>query len=168
MPFSMKLWHVQGQDLQEFKSLQASLIDKLDWVKGFARAVSFASFHGLDDKGLKERVSAIGRELEGRPLPVTVTAFIDGLSISESPLVITEGFILRHPTAEDVAQDVMVDEYGGFSFPPLAHTWFSVVGELVFEATNRVPAQIEFLRMVDALRLFRVGGIASYRYGTYS
>jgi hypothetical protein len=156
------------EGLQEFKSLMAMLRPKSAWVEGFARSVCFASFQGLDDGELLERVNAIGRELDGRPLPVKVTAYINGLSIGESPLLISDGFILRHPTHEDMAQYVMLDEYGGFSFPPLAQTVFSVVGELVFDAINTGPAQMEFLRKVSALRLFRVGGIASYRYSIYS
>jgi hypothetical protein len=154
--------------LQEFKSLVAMLGPKSRWVEGFARSISFASFQGLDDGELLERVNAIGRELDGRPLPVKVTAYINGLSINESPLVISDGFSLRHPIPEDTAEYVMLDEYGGFSFPPLAQTLFSVVGELVLDAVNTAPAQMEFLRRVNALRLFRVGGIASYRYSIYS
>jgi hypothetical protein len=156
------------EKFQDFKSLAAALGSKSGWVESFARAISFASFQGLGDTELLDRVKAIGCELEGRPLPVRVTAFMDGLSIRESPLVISDGFTLRHPTPEDMAQYVMLDEYGGFSFPPMSHTWFSVVAELVIDAINTGPAQMEFLRKVNTLRLFRVGGVASYRYGIHS
>jgi hypothetical protein len=149
--------------LDEYKSLEAALGPKAGSAEGFARAVSFASFHGLDDKELMDLVSASARELEGRPLPVKVTAFIDGLSISESPLVLSDRFSLRQPTPEDVAEYIVLDEYGSFPFP-LSEAWFCVVGDFVFDAINTGPAQMEFLRTLDALRLFRVGGIAANRY----
>jgi hypothetical protein len=150
--------------LQEFKSLEAILTEKLDWIKAFARAVSVATFHGLADQKLPKFIDNIGRELDRRPVPIIVTAFIDGLSICESPLVISDSFVLRHPVPEDVAQYVVLDEYGGFSFPPLGRTWFSAVGEFIFEEVSSGLAQKEFLRAVNALRLYRVGGITSTSY----
>jgi len=150
--------------LQEFKSLEAILPEKLDWIKAFARAVSVATFRGLDDQKIAKFVDNIGRELDHRPLPITVTSFLDGLSICESPLVISDRFVLRHPVPEDVAQYVVLDEYGGSSFPPLGHTWFSAVGEFIFEEVSSGLAQKEFLRTVSALCLYRVGGVTSTNY----
>lgn len=149
--------------LEEYKSLVSALGPDGGPVESFARAVSFASFQGLDDTDLDERVRAFGRELGGQALPVTVTAFIDGLSIDESPLVISDRFRLRRPTPEDIAEYVVVDEHGGFTFP-LGQTWFRVIGEFVFDAVYTGTAQIEFLRTVEALRLFRLGGVATNRY----
>lgn len=150
-------------NLPEYKSLVTALGSKAGSVENFARSVSFASFHGLDDKELFERASAFGRELEGEPLPVKVTAFIDGLRIGESPIVISDRFTLRQPSPEDMVEHIVLDEYGGVSIP-LGDTWFRVVGEFRFDAANTGPAQSEFLRTIEALRLFRVGGIAAHRY----
>jgi len=68
--------------LGEYKSLESVLGAQSGSIERFARDVCFTSFHGLDDKEINERVDAFGRELGGQPLPVTVTAFIDGLSIT--------------------------------------------------------------------------------------
>lgn len=151
------------KQLQEYKSIVSALGPKAHSIRGFTRAVSFASFHGLDDEELKERVKALGRELDDQPLPVKVTAYLNGLTISESPLIISDDFILRRPTPEDLAEDVVMDEYGGFSFPQ-GQTFFGVVGDFSFNAISTGLAQREFLRTLDALRLFRVGGIAASRY----
>jgi hypothetical protein len=149
--------------LPEYQSLVSELGPKANLVQDFARSASFASFHGTDTKELSEQVTALGRELEDQPLPVQVRAFISGLSIEKSPLVISDGFILRQPTEEDVAQYIRLDEYGGFSHP-LGDAWFSVIGEFVFDVISTGVAQREFLRVIDALRLFRVGGIVADRY----
>lgn len=149
--------------LEEYTSLASALGPKSALLENFARAVSVTSFHGLADTELSERVSALGRELEDQPLPVTVTAFINGLSISESPLVISDRLVLRQPTAEDVAEHIVVDEYGGFSFP-LNEVWFRVVGVFISDSVSTGAAQQEFLRTLEALRLFRVGGISTNRY----
>jgi hypothetical protein len=163
-------WHDQDvfqnsvvKELEEFKSLAAVVGTTAGMLEDFVRAISFASFHGLTDEELRERATALARQLEGQPLPVKVTAFIDGLSIAGSPIGISDSVILRQPTPEDVTEYFDFDEYGGFTFP-LGETWFRVVGEFVFYAVNTGPAQIEFLRTVDALRLFRVGGVATNRY----
>jgi hypothetical protein len=151
------------KDLGEYKSLESVLGPKTGSLERFARDVSFTSFQGLDDKEIAERVNAFGRELEAQPLAVTVTAFIDGLSIHESPFVISDRFLLRRPTPEDLAEYIVLDEHGGLSFP-LGDTWFRVVGEFVFDALYTGSAQMEFLRTLEALRLFRLGGIATNRY----
>jgi hypothetical protein len=116
----------------------------------------------VSDDHITKRVSAFGRELRGEPLFVKITAFLDGLSISESPIAISDGIILRRPTVQDMAQEVTLDEYGGFSFP-LSETWFRVVGEFSFDIASTGIAQVEVLRIVQALRLFRVGGVAASR-----
>jgi hypothetical protein len=151
------------KSLEEYKSLVSALGPNTVPLERFASAVSSASFQGLDDGELAERVRAFARELGGEPLPVTVTAFIDGLSIDESPLAISDRSHLRRPTPEDTAECLVVDEHGGFKFP-LGDTWFRVVGDFVFDAVYTGSAQVEFLRKVEALRLFRVGGVASNRY----
>jgi hypothetical protein len=151
------------KSLGEYNSLVSVLGHSAALFEGFARSMCFASFHGLGDDELKERVNAFRHELADEPLPVSVIAFIEGISIPDSPLTISDNFILRQPTPEDLAEYILVDEYGGFSFP-LPEAWFSVVGEFVFDAISTGSAQQEFLRVVEALRLFRVGGISTNRY----
>lgn len=149
--------------LKEYDSLVSVLGQDAASVDGFARSLCFTSFHGLSDDELTQRVNAFGHELASEPLPVSVIAFIDGISIPDSQLVLSDKFILRAPMQEDLAEYIVLDDFGGFSFP-LAETWFSVVGEFVFDAISTGCAQEEFLRVVEALRLFRVGGVSTNRY----
>ena len=149
--------------LAEYKSIVSELGANTASLERFATSVSFASFQGFDDSALTERACAFARELGGQPLPVTVTAFIDGLSVDESPLVISDRFHLRRPTPEDITECVLIDEYGDCKFP-MGDTWFRVVMELVCDAVFTGSAQMEFLRTMEALRLFRVGGVATNRY----
>ncbi len=151
------------KNLAEYASLVSSLGARAGLVPLFTRDLSFASFQGLSDDDLEARVSAFGREIAEEPLPVKVTAFIDGLSITESPLSVSDVFALRRPTEEDLAQDVAMDQYGGVSFP-LGDAWFTVVGEFTFNAVSTGAAQKEFVRTLNALCLFRVGGVAASRY----
>lgn len=109
------------KSLQEYKSLATALGVDAHYVEGFAQSVAIASFHGLDESELSESVTALGREIESQPLPVKVTAFIDGLSIDESSVVISDCFTLREPTPEDLAEYIVLDEYGGVSFPGAMH-----------------------------------------------
>ncbi len=154
------------RDLQEYKSLSSAVgpdpqhtfsIDRL------VRAVVFASFKGLSDAKLQDKVNNFVNELEGLPIRVALTAFITGVSIVESPLLISESFSLRRPVPEDVAEYVTLDEYGGFSFPK-SETWFRVVGQLALNVRSTGLAQQELLRTIGALRLFRVGGVAADRF----
>jgi hypothetical protein len=149
---------------QEFKSIAALLAGELELLEAFARVISVAAFHGLDDEKLAKYVDNIGRAIDHRPIPTTVIGFIDGISISESPLVISDNFVIRHPVPEDAAQYVVLDDFGGSSFPPSGHTWFSSIGEFIFEEVSTGLAQKEFLRLIDALRLYQVGGVTSNCY----
>lgn len=152
--------------LDEYKSLVANGVD-LRLLETFARAISLSSFRGLADAELGERVSTLGRELAGLPIVMKVAAFIDGVAIDDSPLVITDKFLLRKPTPEDVKERVLHHDYGGRSFP-LPEAWFRAVGEFTVDAISTGNAQREFLRVVEALCLFRIGGIAANRYRVYS
>jgi hypothetical protein len=109
--------------LAEYKSIVSELGANTASLERFATSVSFASFEGLDDSSLTERACAFARELGGQPLPVTVTAFIDGLSIDESPLVISDRFRLRRPTPEDITEYVVIDEHGDCKFPSSVITY---------------------------------------------
>lgn len=149
--------------LGEYECVESALRAKSMSVEQFARAVCFASYQGLDDVEMDARVSAFGRELEGKSLPVTVTAFIDGLSLGESPLVVSDRLLLRRPTHDDVAESVLLDEHGSHSIP-LGETWFRVVGEFLYDAVYTGLAQAEFLRTLEAFRLFKVGGVSTNRY----
>jgi len=151
------------KSLKEYQSLVSALGPNADSVEQFARALSFASFRGTDANELAERVTVFGRELAREPVPVKMTAFIAGLSITESPMVVSDGLTLRRPTLEDVSENVALDEYGGFAFHQ-PETWFSVIGEFAFEVAYPGLAQDGLLRAIEALRLFRLGGIETNRY----
>jgi hypothetical protein len=153
-------------NLQEHKALVSALETDPKHAfptDRFVRYVAFASSKGLTDARLQEIVKAFGHELDGLPISVGLTAFIAGLSIVESPLVISDSLTLRRPVPEDVAQYVTLDESGGFSFPK-SETWFRVVGQLIFNVANTGVAQKKLLRTIGALRLFRVGAVAANRY----
>lgn len=145
------------EESEEFASLAAAAGTRAFLIESFVRTVSFESFHGLDDQELRARSHALACELAGKPLPIMITAFINGLSVSESPLRISDAVTLRKPMPDDFAEYIDVDEYGSLSFPS-GETWFRVVGEFSFAAVSTGTAQKEFLRTIEALRLFRVGG----------
>lgn len=155
------------KDLGEYRSFASASGPNAAAVDDFARTVCAIVVDGLGDAELMEEVSAFGRQIESKPLHVKVVAFIDGLSISESPVAVSDHLVLRRPTPEDVAEYVYLDEYGGHSFP-MGDAWFRVVGECTFEALNTGSAQTDFMRIVEALRLFRVGGVVANRYSMRS
>jgi hypothetical protein len=148
--------------LKEYESLMSVLGPKADSIANFTRAVCYRSYHGLDDHKLTEVVSDLGRELDGQPLPVKVTAYIAGLSVAESPLFISDNFILRRPTSEDVSEEITLDEYGGFSFTQ-NRALFSVLGDFTFYVRDTGTAQKHLLKAIDALRLFHLGGVTANR-----
>ena len=150
--------------LKEYESLVSALGPKADSLTNFTRAVCYRSFRGLDDNKFTELVNDLGRELEGQPLPVKVTAYINGLSIAESPLVISDSLVLRRPTFEDISEEITLDEYGGFPVLHSSHTLFCVIGDFVFDATSTGLAQRSLLSTLNALCLFRVGGVTADRY----
>ncbi len=151
------------KESEEYKSLVSELGSKAHLADEFASYMTHASFNGLVDAELLQRVTAVGRELETQPLHVKVTGFFNGLSISESPLRISDEFVLRKPTPDDVTESIVLDDYGGFPIP-LGETHFRVVGEFVCDEVDTGAAQRQFLRTVEALRLFRVGGVSADRY----
>jgi hypothetical protein len=156
------------RNLDEYKSLKSTLENagKPGMVVALDRFViemATESFQGLSDAQLKDNVFALSHDLDEAPMRVEVTAYIDGISISESPIVISDQLTLRRPVAEDMAEYVTLDELGGFSFPK-AQTWFDVIGVFVSEAMSTGLVQQEFIRWLDALRLFRVGAVVSCRY----
>jgi Apea-like HEPN len=132
-------------------------------IDNFLRCVASDSFQGLSDEQLNQDVAALARDLGGLPMRVVITAFMDGLSIGESPIVISDALTLRRPLPEDVSESVALDEYGGSHFPS-GQTWFRVVGEFSFDTINTGAAQFQFVHMVATLRLFRSGGVSANRY----
>jgi len=169
---NLELWDPHDQevfqksfvrDFGDFEGLVAELGTKASLLDQFVRSMCFAAFHGLDDEELRARVNSLCCQFDDKPIPVKVTAFVDGLSIEASPLHVHDSIILRKPVPEDLAQETLVDEYGGFNFS-LNETWFHVVGEFVFDVVELGQAQREFLRTIEALRLFRLGGVATNRF----
>ena len=150
----------------EYKSLVSALGGDAGhpFPAGFVRSLVGESFQGLSDKQITERANTFARQVACLPIKVDITAFIDGLSIVESPIVISDFLTLRRPVPEDFAEYVRLDEYGGFSFPQ-NQTWFRSIGQFVFNAASTGIAQTELHRTIGALRLFRVGGVAANRYG---
>lgn len=151
------------KSLAQYKALESALTCESRTLERFAQGICFASFQGINDGEMDARVNAFGREIEGKPLPVTVTAFIDGLSLDESPLKVSDRLSLRRPMREDVTEYPVLDEHGASSFP-LGSASFRVIGEFVFDAVSVGPAQREFLRTLEAFRLFRLGGVSTGRY----
>lgn len=152
--------------LQEYKSLLTALkVDSghADSVDRFARSVASASFQNASDQEITGHVDALARDLGDLPTRVIVTAFIDGVSISESPIVVSDFVTLRRPTPEDLAEYVALDEHGGFTFPK-GDTWFRVVGDFAFDVMGTGLAQDRLVRMIEALRLFRVGSVSAPRF----
>jgi len=138
------------ENLPEYRSLATSVGTKAHLLEVFVRITSFLSFHGLADTDLSERVTALARELGDQPLPVRVTAFLSGVSILKSPVVVERHGILRKPEPDDVTECIRMDDYGGVSFP-LTEAWLTIVGDLTFEALSTGFAQKEFYRTLDAL-----------------
>ncbi len=168
----LHLWDPNEQDdfqrlfarnSQAFQSLAKQLGPKASQLERFARSICSAAFQGLDDVELKAQVTSFCHQLEDKPIPVNFTAFLDGLLIKSSPLRPSNAITLRRPLEDDLAQEILDDGYGGSHFP-LSETWFRVIGEFAFDAANLGDAQREFLRTIEALRLFRQGGVATNRY----
>lgn len=149
--------------LPEYESVASKVGANLGAVDTFSRQVAIASLRGLSDGDMSDRATTLGRELAGEPLAVKITAFINGLSLSDSPLIVSDELVLRRPTEEDLAEYILLDEHGGFSFPK-GDTWFRVVGEFVFHCVSTGLAQTQLLRTLESLRFFRVGGVAASRY----
>ncbi|MGB7130816.1 MAG: hypothetical protein WBD59_08405 [Candidatus Sulfotelmatobacter sp.] len=156
------------ETLDEYKALASALeanglTRSVQFIQNFLRGVATESLRGLCDEELHERVLGFKRDLENLPKRIDITAFIDGISITESPIDISDHFTLRLPVSEDVMEDAFFDQYGGFSFPK-NQTWFRVVGELKFDVVSTGEAQTELMRIICALRLFRVGGVRADRF----
>jgi len=150
--------------LDEHESLAAALAETNNnspSIDNFVRVTALASYKGLSDEKLMAYANQYGGELNG---VVHVTARVDGISISESPLAIADWMVLRHPVAEDMAEYVGQDGVGGV-YGPKGFACFRVIGEFNFGPTFEM-AQDHLLRVLAALRLFRVGGVVSNRYWT--
>jgi hypothetical protein len=149
--------------LDEYKSLAAALAEakndsppSIDIFVGF---MANESYKGLSDEKLTAYVNRYAGQLNG---VVHLTVYIDGISIGESPLVISDGMVLRRPVAEDMAEYVAQDGVGGI-YGPKGWAFFRVIGEFNFGPSFEM-AQETLLRVLAALRLFRVGGVVSNRY----
>jgi hypothetical protein len=158
-------------NLEEYKSLARSLEAETPALarslEYFIRTMAYKSFQGLSDEDLAKDALDYGRELDGLPIRVKLTAFIDGISISDSPLPISAELTFRRPVAEDMAQYLTLDEMGGFSFPQ-SQTFFRIIGEFTCDVAGTGVAQGKFVRIVEALRLFRLGSVISNRYSMTS
>jgi Apea-like HEPN len=154
-------------NLEEYKSLvsalQATNPEYTLSANSFIRVMAFRSWRGLSDQKLTEDAQAFAREITPSPIRVELTALIDGISISDALIVISDSLSFRRPLQEDMAEYISLDELGGFSFPK-GQAFFRVVGEFTYDVLGTGIAQDNFLSVIQALRLFRVGGVVSGRY----
>lgn len=149
--------------MDEYKSVLSHLVTRTHMLNAFVGKVALAAFSGLGDSELAEQAKNFAIEIDGLPLQVRIKGLINGLSLIDSPIQVSDHLTLRRPIVDDVAEHILLDEYGGFSFP-LPDAWFNAVGEFTIKAINAGDAQTRFLLIFDAMTLFRVGGVASPRY----
>ena len=137
--------------LDGYKSLSAALAetksDCVPSIDNFVRSTALASYKGLSD----EKLAALVKKYEGQLNGVVhLTAYIDGICISESPLVISDWMVLRRPVPEDMAEYVKQGYGVGGIYGPKGWAFFRVVGEFNFGPSFEM-GQDHLLRILAAL-----------------
>ena len=154
------------QRLREFQTAE-SLIGQephhTQLLRNFAVTVAHASLSAATPQILMRHVETLLGDLQTRERSCKATIWLTGVTLASESISVSDDLVLRRPTRRDLQEKVTAESahYAhAFQFP----VSFSCIAELRLRYLYPVARQGSVEKLVLALRLFRVGAVASSMY----
>ena len=132
-------------------------------LSSFAFAVTGASVSAADLGALKKYVETLLGDLGNEVHPCKAKVWLTGLTLGSDCIIVSDSLLLRHPRRGDLQEKVAEESaHYAHALQPTVH--FSCIADLRLPALYPMQRQDAVEKLVLALRLFRLGAIASSMY----
>lgn len=160
------IFETKIRTLPEFQTAE-SLIGKesqhRELLRHFAFAVAHASLSGVAPQALTRHIETLLGDLQARERSCIATIWLAGVTLASERISVSDALVLRRPTRRDLQEKVTVESaHYAHAFQP--SVYFSCIAELRLRYLYPVAQQAAVERLVLALRLFRLGAVASSMY----
>jgi len=137
------------------------------WLGRFGQTLTGRAFEGLSEETLIDTISTFVNDLEKGPVEWKLKVWINGVWLEAQEYDIYEGFKIRRPKPSDfeVETPFYLLPYSRETLPFGPHP--PAVLELEYRAREPVEFQNEIEKIINCLRLFRLGSIFSIKTETY-
>lgn len=111
----------------------------------------------------QELINLFIKELNDEPIPAKVIIYLQGLTLEDTSINLTNSCVLRRITKDDL--EVEIPYYGPFYVPNPLHADVTAILDIEKDVLSPIELQNEAEKAIVILRLFKVGGpkIVSYR-----
>jgi hypothetical protein len=133
------------------------------WLERFTNSITQIAFEELSEEKAIDIISTFTNDLEKGPLDWKTKVHINGFWLQEEEYSIYDGLKIRRPIPSDIAIETpfyflpLSMETTGFRTPP------SAILELEYRAKQEIEVQNEIEKILNCLRLFRLGSIFSIK-----
>jgi hypothetical protein len=131
------------------------------WVSNFTGIVARESLNDATEDKIIEITISFMMDLEGSPKYWSPTIWLNGLTLKDDSLKITESFLLRKAKASDLEREWNLLNFP-FFFEIHENPPHSVL-QLVLRGKNQPEINNELEKIILSLRLFKVGSIESVK-----
>lgn len=133
------------------------------WVFRFTQTIFGRALNGLSDDEITDLTFRFIRDVEGSPNLWRPVVWLNGIWLSDEKVSLGNGSLLRRPQPVDLEREI---DMRFFPIGPTSTPWNQLpmaILEYRCKATNEPEAQYQLERFLTALRLFKVGSVASIR-----
>jgi hypothetical protein len=158
------------QKLPEFKAVESLLEhdpQNAQFLRGFVLTVARNSLLSLNRDPLPKLVQTLLRDISKEPQDCRIKIWLTGISLKPDSMAVSDSLALMRPHRGDL-QEKVTEESAHYShaFQPDVH--FSCLADLRLSAAYPRERQQAVEKLVLALRLFRLGAVASPMYSCSS
>jgi hypothetical protein len=132
-------------------------------LRNFSLTVAHASLSGAAAQTLTRHAKTLLGDLETTERSCDATIWLTGVTLASERISVSDDLVLRRPARRDLQEKVTAESahYAHAFQPPVS---FSCIAELRLRYLHPVDRQGSVERLVLALRLFRLGAVASSMY----
>lgn len=134
------------------------------WLSRFIQILIHKLREGITDEILVDDITTFIADLEKSPIEWKLKIWIDGVWLKDEEYEIFEGLRIRRPKPSDLEIEKPFDMLPFPSVTPSFREVSSAILELTHRSRSPNEAQMEIQKILNCLRLFRVGSVFSIKY----
>jgi hypothetical protein len=132
-------------------------------LDGFVSRIAYDSALSTGGQAVERHVETLLGDLSGGPQEYRTKVWLTGITLTQDTLRVSDLLTFRRPTRADMQQRVN-EQMLHYAHAFHGQVWFSCIAEFRVCSQNVGYVQREIDRLVTALRLFRLGSVATGRY----
>lgn len=134
------------------------------WLTSFVQILVQKALEGVTDEILVDDITTFVADLEKSPIEWKLKIWIDGVWLEDEEYEIYEGLRVRRPKPSDLETEKPFDLLPFPTMPPGFRDFSSAILELTHRSRSPSEAQKEIKKILNCLRLFRVGSVFYIKY----